>query len=116
MAKKSFARMKKRAEEARMKKVMYALETLGAAYCKETDILPTEACLRVKPDEGTGELLYWFEHSGPRINDQTAHPHVQFLVNSVYALIAAKKLKDIKAEEDIVSELERFVEEYENAK
>lgn len=113
MAKKSFARMKKRAEEARMKKVMYALETLGAAYCKETDILPTEACLKVKPDEKTGELMYWFTHYKDRIDMQEAHPDVEALFGVANALCIARKGKDQELLDEALDALETFMKRYE---
>lgn len=113
MTKKSAKRMLQRAEDVRNKKVMYALETMGAAYCKMTDISPTEAVLRVKSDEKTQELLYWFENHGPRINDQTAHGDVLAMLDLSKAIVTARRTQDAALLEEALGALEVFVKRYE---
>src|SRR5690348_5264668 len=81
MAKKSAARQKREAMDRQVSKMKSHIEMLGAAFCKETDLLPSQTCLRT--DMATDEfgrpagLKYWFEKLELKKVDDVREPELK---------------------------------------
>lgn len=121
MAKKSLKRQIKESEERRSQKLLYRLDALMAAYTKATNIDPTQACLIMEElpiDEQvkTGKRMkYYFMHHEPKINDQTAHPDVKYLMLAAMHLTQARKQGDNESILGIVDEMAVFLKRYEDS-
>jgi hypothetical protein len=110
---KSAKRQQQALEDRKYKKVIAHLEMLGAAYCRATDIPPTQACLVTVPGEAPGEVKYWFDHFTDRINDQTAHPDVRSLMSLAIELSEAYRAENTEMIKEWAGAISDFLTRYE---
>lgn len=110
----------KKQQERNLTKLKHYLETMAAAYAKHCNIIPDEVVLRSDTvSDALGRpagLKYWYEHHGPRVNDQSSHPHVQYLFDISFALVEANKKDDQAAIKEGLQALADFMTMYEDKK
>jgi hypothetical protein len=117
MAKKTIKRQMAEANQKKLEKLKYYLETMAAAYAKHCSVVPDEVVLRsdtvVDSLGRPAGLKYWYEHHGKRVNQQEAHPDVLFLFDLAYALMKANEAKDEEALQEGLLDLKVFMAKYE---
>lgn len=113
----SIKRQIKKMNERKALQLNMHLEKLGAAFVKETGLKASETALRTDratDDDGRpAGLKYWYEKHEPKVNDQTAHPDVLYLMDLCGAISRAHKAKAADIVQEGLDMLVNFFKKYE---
>lgn len=98
----------KKAREREANKLAKHIELMGAAYCRATDIPPTEVTL-VSRTEEDGTRRYWYERFDKRPDLTELHPDIKNMFDIAMELTRASDAKDEAGVADGVTLLTAFV-------
>lgn len=109
------SRQVQRAHNKQFVKLKQHIEKLGAAFCKETDLLPHQTCLRVdtvQTEDGTpAGMKYWYEKNELKKIDDLREPELKEMF---HLLLSVQKGFDGKEDLSQVIEFIRdFTSRYE---
>ncbi len=121
MTKKTLKRQLQESAATRAKRVMYALEAMGSAYARATNLDPTKVCLMTEElplDEQlkTGQRVrYWYAAYERSANIQDSHPDIKVVFTYAMDLVKANAAHDVPAIQALLDGLTVFMEKYDDA-